>query len=400
MASNRLSDPGFLAGKFTSHSFRDVLSGASSRPEFPDLKITSRKGLPSLWISYEEMLALAAPFEFALVEKFSGYYFRVFSHESYFISNCFMKLFKWTPYFDINIESPTIPIWVSFPNLRPHLFSPWILHGLGSLFGRHLRTDNATSNGTRPSVARVLVELDVTKRYHDQIWVLGHARIECHVVNPHLANPIPNLVGVGVVLNKNCDDNCDPVSKDEIHICVDNISPGIDSPLLELAVLLGMADGNDSVVPVAELCGAIKCGDDGEVGDHVLVSSPRGVIETVNPDIVGLVTDNELLNVGDKEFCDVNMGVVNIDSSNLDPYNIDYSNLDPYAASPVMTADRVVSVSSVGPVVNEQLVHVPVALISSNALNAHLGARSGETIGEQIDWLESSPSSPSEVGEK
>ncbi|KAL0909763.1 hypothetical protein M5K25_020660 [Dendrobium thyrsiflorum] len=172
---------------------------------------------------------------------------RVFSHRSYFVSNCFMKLFKWTPYFDINIESPTIPIWVSFPNLRPHLFSPRILHGLGSLFGRPLRTDNATSNGTRPSVARVLVDLDVTKRYPDQVWVLGHARFECHVMNPHLANPIPNAVGVVVVSNKNCDDNCDPVNKDEIPISVDNIGPGIDLPLLELAVPLGMADGNDSI---------------------------------------------------------------------------------------------------------------------------------------------------------
>ncbi|KAL0917436.1 hypothetical protein M5K25_012496 [Dendrobium thyrsiflorum] len=392
----------------TSSSFRDALFGASSWSEFPDLKITYCKGLPSLWIFDEEMMALTAPFEFALLMgkfsvtllnakniliKFShdSDYCRVFSHRSYFVSNCFMKLFKWTPYFYINIESPAIPIWVSFPNLRPHLFSPWILHGLSSLFGRPLRTDNATLNGTRPSVARVLVELDVTKRYPDQVWVgsesmgytqlvefenfpsycghykvLGHARFECHVVNPHLANPILNAFGVGV---------------DEIPISVDNIGP--------VGVPLGMADGNDSV-HVAEHCRAIECCDASEVGDHVLVSSPRGVIEIVSPDIGGLVSSNELLIVGDKEFCNVNMGVVNIDSNNLDPY----------VASPVMIVDRVVSVSLVGPDVNEQLVDVPVALLSSNALNAHLGVRSVEIIGEQIDWLEGSPSSPSGVGEK
>ncbi|KAL0909303.1 hypothetical protein M5K25_020156 [Dendrobium thyrsiflorum] len=229
--------------------------------------------------------------------------------------------------------------------------------GLAPCLASLLRTNNATSNGTRPSVALVLVELDVTKRYPDQVGVgsesmsytqlvLGHARFECHVVNPHLANPIPNAGGVGVVSNK----NCDPVNKDEILISVDNTGPDIDLPLLELVVPLGMADVNILMVSVAEHCGEIECCDDGE---HVLVSSPRGVIENVSTDIVGLVSGNEFLNVGDKEFCDVNMGVV----------NIEFSNLDSHAASPVMIVDRVVLVSSVGLDVNEQLVDVLVALL-------------------------------------
>ncbi|KAL0907377.1 hypothetical protein M5K25_021783 [Dendrobium thyrsiflorum] len=238
--------------KFKSRSFRDALSGVSSLSEFPDLKLSSCHGLPALWISDEEMRALAVPFEFTLVGKFSSQrpsleaiqkfffllkltgnfsmtllnsknilvkfvndldYCRVFSHRLYFVGNCYMKLVKWSPLLDIDIDSPTIPIWVSFPNLRPHLFTPRILFGLGSLFGRPLRTDNATSNGLRPSVARVLVELDVTKKYSDFVWigsetldfrqrveleeflsycdhckVLGHSNVECCVLNPSLAN--------------------------------------------------------------------------------------------------------------------------------------------------------------------------------------------------------------------
>ncbi|KAI0496811.1 hypothetical protein KFK09_023135 [Dendrobium nobile] len=206
MAVNRLNDLGFLDGKQKSRYFKEALSGALSSPEFPDLKISTCHDLLSLWIFDVEMLALAAPFEFALVEKFIcrrppvdtirkfffqlkliGHfsvtllksknilikllndldYCRVFSHRSYFVNNCYFNIFKWTLHFDITIESPTIPIWVSFPNLQSHLFSPRILHGHGSLFDHPLRIDNATSNGLRPSVSHILVELDVTKRYPD-----------------------------------------------------------------------------------------------------------------------------------------------------------------------------------------------------------------------------------------
>ncbi|KAL0926292.1 hypothetical protein M5K25_002509 [Dendrobium thyrsiflorum] len=268
MAVNRVDDPGFLENKFKSRSFRDALSGASSSSDFPDLKLSSCHGLPALWISDDEMRALAIPFEFALVGKFSGQrpsleairkiffllklsgnffvtllnsknilvkfandldYCRVFSHRSYFVGNCYMKLVKWSPLLDIDIDSPSIPIWASFPNLRLHLFTPHILFGLGSLFGRPLRTDNATSNGLRPSVARVLVELDVTKKYSEFVWVdsetlgfhqrveleefptycdhckvLGHSNVECCVLNPSLANnSLLCKDGVGKVVDGN-----------------------------------------------------------------------------------------------------------------------------------------------------------------------------------------------------
>ncbi|KAL0924298.1 hypothetical protein M5K25_005112 [Dendrobium thyrsiflorum] len=147
MAENRLRDPGFLDGALKSKSFRDALSGDS--PVFPPLQVSSHRGLPALIISDEELHSLAAPFEFALVGKFSGRrppldlihkfffnlklggafsiivlnpknvliklvndldYCRVFSHKSYFIATCFIKLFKWTPHFDVNVESPIVRI--------------------------------------------------------------------------------------------------------------------------------------------------------------------------------------------------------------------------------------------------------------------------------------------------
>ncbi|KAI0513597.1 hypothetical protein KFK09_009624 [Dendrobium nobile] len=81
----------------------------------------------------------------------------------------------------------------------------------GSIFGRPLQTDQATANRSRPSVARVLVEIDITKKHPKEIWigsdkfgylqkveyekvpdfclhckVHGHAIQECFVAHPHL----------------------------------------------------------------------------------------------------------------------------------------------------------------------------------------------------------------------
>ncbi|XP_020674745.1 uncharacterized protein LOC110093997 [Dendrobium catenatum] len=175
-----------------------------------DLRPSTFRGLPSLWVSDEEIRDFAVPFRFSLVGFFPSKrppldaiqkfffnlklngevsitvldsthiliklsndldYCRVFCHRSYLVFNCFMKLTKWSPTLDIGVESPIIPIWVSFPHLRPHFFAPRILFGLGELFGKPLKIDEATSVGSRPSNARVLVEIDITKTYTKQVWL-------------------------------------------------------------------------------------------------------------------------------------------------------------------------------------------------------------------------------------
>ncbi|KAI0511101.1 hypothetical protein KFK09_011723 [Dendrobium nobile] len=82
-----------------------------------------------------------------------------------------MRLLKWTPDFDVREESPIAPVWISFPNLRLHFFNQQILFGMASIFGRPLQTDQATATVSRPSVARVLVELDVSKKHPTEIWI-------------------------------------------------------------------------------------------------------------------------------------------------------------------------------------------------------------------------------------
>ncbi|KAH0471123.1 hypothetical protein IEQ34_000846 [Dendrobium chrysotoxum] len=70
MEVRRVCDLGFLNGSFKSRSFVDALSGSSPSGCFPDLRQCSFRGLPSLWISEEEILDLSVPFQFALVGFF------------------------------------------------------------------------------------------------------------------------------------------------------------------------------------------------------------------------------------------------------------------------------------------------------------------------------------------
>ncbi|KAH0469809.1 hypothetical protein IEQ34_001367 [Dendrobium chrysotoxum] len=72
MAVICLVDPDFLNGKNYTHLFRYALYGISLSLNFSDLKIISYCGLSSLWILEDEILALVAPFEFALLnDEFS-----------------------------------------------------------------------------------------------------------------------------------------------------------------------------------------------------------------------------------------------------------------------------------------------------------------------------------------
>ncbi|PKU85148.1 hypothetical protein MA16_Dca014828 [Dendrobium catenatum] len=139
-----------------------------------------------------------------------------------------MRLLKWSPDFDVREESPIPPMWIAFPNLRLHFFYTQILFGLASVFSRPLQTDQATTSLSRPFVARVLVELDVTKKQPHEIWLgsklngyfqkveienlpifcshckmHGHAINECFYLHPNLCKEKGTLKSNANVVNEN-----------------------------------------------------------------------------------------------------------------------------------------------------------------------------------------------------
>ncbi|EOY25454.1 Uncharacterized protein TCM_026877 [Theobroma cacao] len=101
---------------------------------------------------------------------------RVWTKQVWFIANQKMRVFKWTPEFEPEKESAMVPVWIAFPNLKAHLFEKSALLLIAKTVGKPLFVDEATANGSRPSVARVCIEYDCRKPPIDQVWIVVQNR--------------------------------------------------------------------------------------------------------------------------------------------------------------------------------------------------------------------------------
>lgn len=71
---------------------------------------------------------------------------------------------SWTKDFDLyNEVLKTIPLWVSFPNLPLKSWGRLTLSRIARGLGTPLYADECTSNASRISYARVLIEMDISK---------------------------------------------------------------------------------------------------------------------------------------------------------------------------------------------------------------------------------------------
>ncbi|XP_020598825.1 uncharacterized protein LOC110038358 [Phalaenopsis equestris] len=127
-----------------------------------------------------------------------------------------MKLLKWTPDFDPNKELPIVPIWFKLPGLKLHFFNLKVLFNIGKALGRTLNLDAPTFNLSRPSVARILVERNITLPAVEEIWlgtehsgywqkiiaeqrpyychhckIFGHTDEKCFRLHPNLRRKLP-----------------------------------------------------------------------------------------------------------------------------------------------------------------------------------------------------------------
>ncbi|KAH0453055.1 hypothetical protein IEQ34_017379 [Dendrobium chrysotoxum] len=414
--SPKVCDPSFLEVSASSRSFLDVLTGSFAVSNFPELRVSSFHGIPSLWISEQEISALAAPFQFSLA-----------------VYNCYMKLTKWSPL------------------LRPHLFSPRILHGLGLIFGKPLKIDTATSIGSRPSLTCVLVELDVTKSYPDRVWLgpesSGYVQ---HVVMEDFP-PFCSLckkLGIPLVSNKD----------------LINLEPVIPSSTVESDQFISDKPVNeDAVLPLVEVAGIMQVDaslDNNNVRIQSVVNRidacdivPLAVIDSVSADEVVAVTNLPVSEgvlggvmpvtldsrgCASEGGCAVNLcpllGSVYAPSS-LPGYDgpavaMDFVDLSRMPqdrvvessvglaivdsacvdASPVTPIDQVASlliensnilVSPKVPVADiapTSLVDVPVKLIEPHAFVYHVGDNFGIDVRAHIDWLHCSSEYESDSG--
>ncbi|KAL0430783.1 UNVERIFIED_CONTAM: hypothetical protein Sradi_0704300 [Sesamum radiatum] len=73
-----------------------------------------------------------------------------------------MRVFKWSPDFDPQIESPIAPVWIKLLGLPVHLFEKNALFTFAAKIGKPLRMDELTADLSRPDLAHVCVEIDLT----------------------------------------------------------------------------------------------------------------------------------------------------------------------------------------------------------------------------------------------
>lgn len=139
-------------------------------------------------------------------------FLRLYSRPVWYVRGLPMRIFKWSPGFHVERESPIVPVWISFPRLPIQFFNSEALFQLCRLIGIPLRMDAATQSLKRPSYTRVQIELDVLKPRPDHVWIgmedldgfwqpveyesvpaycthcwhVGHSVDQCHVHKPEL----------------------------------------------------------------------------------------------------------------------------------------------------------------------------------------------------------------------
>ncbi|KAK4733768.1 hypothetical protein R3W88_008029 [Solanum pinnatisectum] len=95
----------------------------------------------------------------------------VWTKQRMFIAGHSMKLQVWTPTFKPAEETPIVPVWVTLPELPWHCYYMDILTPLLSPIGKALYLDSATMQKTRGSVAKVRVQIDLTKARPQHVWM-------------------------------------------------------------------------------------------------------------------------------------------------------------------------------------------------------------------------------------
>ncbi|VFQ76029.1 unnamed protein product [Cuscuta campestris] len=162
------------------------------------------------------------------------------------INGFVLKVFRWTHDFDPAIDSPLIPVWISLEGLPIHLFDSLALYSIANLIGKPLKTDAATASLSRPSVARICVEVDTSKDLPNGVWIhLGQLTFHQPIIYEDLPEYCPSCKSFG---HKNCKKATTSrwVVKDTTGS--GNIAPAVAVPPLLLQANLQLVDKQDDAL--------------------------------------------------------------------------------------------------------------------------------------------------------
>ncbi|XP_020599640.1 uncharacterized protein LOC110039038 [Phalaenopsis equestris] len=98
-------------------------------------------------------------------------YDRIFVMHFMRFDDILMTILKWSVDFDAKAELLIIPVWLRLSGLKVHLFNHEILFSIAAMFDKPLKLDAPTFNLSRPSMARILIECDLTLPPPEEVWI-------------------------------------------------------------------------------------------------------------------------------------------------------------------------------------------------------------------------------------
>ncbi|GAA0140607.1 hypothetical protein LIER_44051 [Lithospermum erythrorhizon] len=101
------------------------------------------------------------------MEDFTKLWMRI----TWYVKGFPMRMFKWTPDFRPEKESPLTPVWIHFEGLPLYLFDEEPLLSIANSIGQPLKIDHNNIKRVKLGQASVCVAMDVSKPVRDKVWV-------------------------------------------------------------------------------------------------------------------------------------------------------------------------------------------------------------------------------------
>ncbi|GAA0156592.1 hypothetical protein LIER_38297 [Lithospermum erythrorhizon] len=105
--------------------------------------------------------------ECALMEDFTRLWMRI----TWYVKGFPMRMFKWTPEFNPEKESPLTPVWIHFAGLPLYLLEEEPLLSIENSIGTPLKIDHNNVNRVKLGQASVCVALDVSQPIRKKVWI-------------------------------------------------------------------------------------------------------------------------------------------------------------------------------------------------------------------------------------
>lgn len=126
------------------------------------------------------VVCIAKFFTLRSIPTFPEDYIKVWLKDATYIKDYLFRFVKWSADFKSGASPSIVPMWIQFPNLPICFFQDYYLRSIANVVGKVLLIDLLDRKAprlSRPSVARVCVEVDLLKKNPNRVW-LGMGQYE------------------------------------------------------------------------------------------------------------------------------------------------------------------------------------------------------------------------------